>query len=111
MGSSQAASARVWRFDSTGATARPEIQRPDPALLAVEHVEADVGGDPVEPGPHRRTAFKAVTAPPGAHEHILDGVLGIEGRPEHAVAIRGQLRPVLLQPAKGGRDRDGRFGH
>ena len=74
----------------------------------LEHVEADVRRDPVEPRPERRPALEAVDPPPGPHERVLDGVLGIERRAEHPVAVPGQLRAVLLELA--GEQRGGRGG-
>ena len=40
-----------------------EVHRQRPALAAGELVEADVGGDPVEPGPQRRAALEVRPAP------------------------------------------------
>ena len=66
-------------------------------LLPVEHVEADVGRDAVEPGAQGRAALEAIEAAPRPHECLLDGVLRLERRSEHAVAEPGQLAPVRLQ--------------
>src|SRR5204863_2108642 len=74
-----------------------EVHRPGPALAAAKHVETHVGGDAVEPGPHRGTALEAVDAPPGPHHRLLYGVLCLEARPEHAVAVAGELAAVLLE--------------
>jgi hypothetical protein len=38
-------------------------------------------------------------APPGAEHRLLHGVLGLEGRGEHPVAVAGQLPAVLLERA------------
>ena len=56
----------------------PEIHRPGAALAGVQHVEADVCRDPVEPRAQRRAALEAVQAPPGAQQRLLHGVLGLE---------------------------------
>ena len=58
-----------------------------------EHVEADVGRDPVQPGAHAGPPLEAVERPPRPQHRLLHGVLGLEGRAEHAVAVAGQLPP------------------
>src|SRR4029077_9112146 len=47
--------------------------RRGPPLAAPQLVEADVGGDAVEPGPHGRAAFEPVQALPGPDHGLLDG--------------------------------------
>ena len=74
----------------------PEIHRPRPPLAAVEHVEADVRRDAVEPGAQRRAALEAVVRAPRANEGLLHGVLGVD-RPEHPVAVRRQFDAVLFE--------------
>jgi hypothetical protein len=88
-----------------------EIHRPGAALASLEHVEADVRRDPVEPRAKRRAALEVVEVLPGAQERLLDRVLGLEGRPEHPVAVRGQLATVLLELAEGRRGSGGRALH
>ena len=80
-----------------GGVGRAHVHRPGPALAAPEHVEADVGGDPVQPGPHRRAALEAVGVLPGPDDRLLDGIVGLEGRPQHPVAVAGQRPAVLLE--------------
>ena len=74
-----------------------EVHRAGPALLAAEHVEADVGGDPVEPRPQRRPALERVVVLPGPDHRLLHGVLGLEPGAEHPVAVGDQLAAVLLE--------------
>ena len=64
---------------------------------AAQRVEADVGGDAVEPGPQRGAALETVERLPGPYERLLHGVVGVEGRAEHAVAVAGQLTAVGLE--------------
>ena len=78
-----------------------EVHRPRAPLLAVEHVEADVGRDPVEPAAEGRAALEAVEAAPRAQERVLHRVLGLERRAEHPVAVRGELPAVALQVVEG----------
>ena len=93
----------------TGSRAGPEVHRPRAALSALQHVEAHVGRDAVEPRAQRRAALEAVEAAPRADDRLLDGVLGLERRSEHPVAVAGQLDAVLLELV---RDRSrGSIGH
>ena len=80
-----------------GLSRRSEVHGQGPALAATEHVEAHVGGDPVDPRPDRGAALEAVHALPGPDHRLLDGVLGLEGRAQHPVAVAGELPAVLLQ--------------
>ncbi len=74
-----------------------QVHRAGPGVAAVQRVQTDVGGDPVEPGAQRGAALEAAVVAPGPDHGVLDGVLGLEDRAEHAVAVPGQLRPVPLQ--------------
>ena len=76
---------------------RAEIHRPRAPLAGAEHVEADVRRDAVEPRAQRRASLEAVVPAPGADVRLLDGVLGLEGRAEHAVAVARQLAAMLLE--------------
>ena len=97
MGWTQVFSGRARTQDRLGRGRRPEVHRPGPALAAAEHVEAHVGGDAVQPRPQRRAALEAVDALPGPHHRLLHGVLGLEARAEHPVAVAGQLPAVGLE--------------
>src|SRR5581483_8948088 len=72
-------------------TSRAEIHRAGTAFATAHHVETDVGGDAVQPRPQRRPTLEAVESTPGADEHVLDGVFGVEGRGQHSIAVRAQL--------------------
>jgi hypothetical protein len=85
-----------------------ELERPDPPLLAAEHVEADVRCDPVEPGLERRASLEAVERAPRSHHRLLDCVLGVERRAEHPVAVARELPAVILELALQPGWRDGR---
>jgi hypothetical protein len=84
----------VGRLGRAGAA---EIHRARAPVTAVEHVEADIRGDPVEPRPQGRAALEALKAPPGADHRLLHCVLGLERRGEHPIAVSGQLDSVLFQ--------------
>ncbi len=77
---------------------RPQVHRAGPPFLARQHVEADVRRDPVEPRAEARATFEALEAFPRPEQGLLHGVLGVEGRAEHPVAVRGQLPPMLGEP-------------
>ncbi len=77
-------------------TGGAQIHRPRTPLAALEHVEANVRRDAVEPRAKRGAALKAVEALPRTDERLLDRVFGLDGA-EHAVAVRGQLDAVLLE--------------
>jgi hypothetical protein len=66
------------------------------ARALVEGVEASVGGDAVEPRPHRRPACIGVAAPPRTQERLLHELLGLLEGAEHPVAVQMQLAPVPL---------------
>src|SRR5919202_5027915 len=74
-----------------------EVHGAGAPLLSLEHVEADVGGDLIEPRAQLRAAFEAIEVAPGSDQRLLDGVLGLEAGPEHAVAVGGQLGAVSLE--------------
>ena len=80
-----------------GRRRRPQIHGPGPALLSPQHVQADVGGDAVQPGPEGGPALEGVERPPGPDHGLLDGVLGLEAGTQHSVAVAGQLAAVGLQ--------------
>ena len=96
-------------------TGRAEVHRRRAALAPVQHVEADVRGDPVEPRAECGAAFEAVVRAPRPQERLLHRVLGLERRGEHAIAVGDQLAPVLLelelQLGGGGLGRERRLLH
>ena len=50
----------------------------------------------IQPGTHRGPALEAAVVPPGPQVRLLDQVLRILDRAEHAVAVREQLTPERL---------------
>ena len=71
--------------------AQPRRQRS--AAPPVDRGQAYVGRDPVQPGPHRRTALKPVIGPPRPQVRLLHQVLGLLSRAQHPVAVSQQLTP------------------
>src|SRR6266545_4110547 len=96
-----------------GTLCRPEIHRTNAALAPLEHVEADVRRDAVEPRPERRAALETLDATKGAQERLLHGILGLERRAEHPIAVGGQHPAVLVELWSELRtaERERRFGH
>jgi hypothetical protein len=62
-----------------------------------EHVDAHVGGDPVQPRPQPDPILEPVLGAPGAEQRFLDGVLGLVDRAEHPVAVAGQFATKVLE--------------
>jgi hypothetical protein len=71
-------------------------ERRHPPPVALDRVEAGVRRDLVEPRPEPVVALEAGAAAPRAQERLLDEVLGLLERAEHAVAVDVQLAPVAL---------------
>ena len=88
-----------------------QIHRPRAPLPAVEHVEANVRRDPVQPRPQRCAALEALERAPGTQERVLHRILGLERRAEHPVAIGVQLATMTLEIAEGVVYRDCRALH
>ena len=82
---------------SGGRDRHRQIHRQCPAFPAAKGIEAHVGRDPVEPRPDGRPALEAVERLPGLDQRLLHGVVGVESRPEHAVAVAPELAAVLLE--------------
>jgi hypothetical protein len=62
---------------------------------AAQQVDAQVRGDPVQPGPHRPVGPFA--GAPRAGQGLLDDVLRLRERPHQAVAVDLQLAPVAFR--------------
>ena len=82
-----------WRVAVRG---RPQVLRERAPLAPLQLGEADVGGDGVEPRPGRALLAQPGRATPGAHQGLLDRVVGVVHRAEHAVAVGVELGPVQL---------------
>ena len=74
-----------------------KLHRPGPPLAAPQHIQAHVGGDPVQPRPDAGASLEPLPGPPGPHHRLLHRILGVEARPEHPVTVGGELSPVTLQ--------------
>ena len=75
-----------------------EIHRPRASLPAAQHVETDVRCDAIEPRAKRRPALESIVRAPRADERLLDGILRLERRRQHPIAVAGELGSALLQP-------------
>ena len=89
---------RLTHQRDVGVLCGPEVDRAGSALGTAQHVEAHVRRDAVEPRPQRGTTLEPGVGAPGAEHRLLHGVVGLEGRPEHAVGVGGELAAVCLEP-------------
>ena len=75
---------------------RPRVRRQHPLGAFGEQVDANVGGDPVEPRAQFPFLFEAREAAPNAKQGLLKRVLGVVQRTEHPVAMRMQAGAIGL---------------
>src|SRR5262249_8990754 len=78
-----------------------EVHRARTPLAAAQRVHADVGRDAVEPRAQRGASLETVKRAPCAQQRFLHGVLSLERRAEHPVAVRGQLTAMALEIFEG----------
>ena len=69
----------------------PEVDGQRAAAAGVDEVEARAGGHRVQPGAQRAPALERAELAPGAHQRVLQCVVGVVRRAEHPVAVRVQL--------------------
>jgi hypothetical protein len=74
-----------------------EVHGQSATIPALQHVEADVGGNPEQPGTQRGAALEVVEPTPSAEHGLLHRVLRLKRRAEHAVAVPGQRLPLFLE--------------
>ena len=70
-----------------------------------DQLETAVRRDPVEPRAQRAAALEAGQRAPCAQQRVLEGVVGVVDRAEHAVAVRVQLGPAAARRAPARRTR------
>ena len=87
----------VGEVHGIGGASGTEIDRTGAALRTPAHVDAHVGGDPVEPRLHTGATLESLGALPRPDHRLLDGVFGLGTRPEHPVAVCGELAPICLE--------------
>ena len=68
---------------------RALFNRTRPSSAGRKRINTDVCGDLVQPGAKRRPAVEATQRLPRANHRFLDGILGVERRAEHSVAMSG----------------------
>ena len=76
---------------------RAQAGRERPPRAGLQRSQARVGRNPVQPGPQRRPALERAEGPPRPQQRLLDDVLGVVHRAEHAVAVGEQLGPQRLR--------------
>jgi hypothetical protein len=62
-----------------------------PAGSVFQSAQTSGGGNPVQPGSQRGAFFERRVAAPASQVSLLDEILGIVHRAEHAIAVRNQL--------------------
>jgi hypothetical protein len=72
------------------------------AVRGREGVEADVGGDAVEPRLQRGLLPEAIDALPRTQHCLLHRVLGVDDGAEHPVAVAGEGGTVLFEEGVSG---------
>ena len=81
---------------------RPVVDRQHALGPPLDRLQAGVGGDRVEPRPQRAPPLEPGQPPPRSQQRLLQGVLGIRRRRQHAIAVRVQLGAVRAdQPGIG----------
>jgi hypothetical protein len=68
----------------------------NPLRPAGDRIQANVRGNPVEPRVQRAAAFELRQSAPGVHKRLLESVLGIVQRAQHAIAVGLQRRVMLV---------------
>ena len=77
-----------------GVGRRRVVNRQHPLRPPLDRLQAGVGGDLVEPGTKRAAPLEPCQPAPGAQQRLLQGVLRVRDRAEHAVAVRVKLGAV-----------------
>src|SRR4029077_6174285 len=84
------------------------------STAVAQHVQAAVGGDPIQPGAQRRALLERLQCTPRGEECLLRRVLGVLHLAEDPVAVQLQLAPVgvgerreRLMVARTGTDQSG----
>jgi hypothetical protein len=63
----------------------------------MDFIQANIGGDAIEPILERSTAIKPVEPPPCADQSLLCGIFRIEKRSEHPVAMASNSSAMGLK--------------
>ncbi len=70
-----------------GVGGRAVVDREHELRAPLDRLEADVGGDRVQPRAQRASPLEARDGAPGAQQRVLHGVLGVVDGAEHAIAV------------------------
>src|SRR5260370_40653140 len=65
-----------------------------PSRDAGERIEAQIGGDAVQPGPVRSRTREGRAFLPCAQQGLLHEVFGVVKRAQHAIAMHEQFTPI-----------------
>jgi hypothetical protein len=75
---------------------RRVVDRQHAFRAAFDCLQARVGGDLVQPGAKRASPLEPRQPPPGAEQRLLQRVLGVRHRAEHAVAVGLEREAIRL---------------
>jgi hypothetical protein len=81
---------RLLLEQDVGIRLQVRVDRRRPAVALVDHPQADVRRDPVEPRRQLRARLEAPDAAPSAQHRLLESVVGVVHGSEHPVAMRVQ---------------------
>ncbi len=95
-GSSQATSGSAASGGACGSGSDRTGPWQHPPVSPGQGRQAPIGSDPVQPGAYRGPALETAVGAPGPQVRLLDQILGVLDRAEHAVAVREQLPPQRL---------------
>jgi hypothetical protein len=88
---------RLARIDPRSVVDREYAPRPPPNC-----VQTGIRRNPVKPGTYRASSLERRQSAPCAKQRLLQRVLGVVKRPEHAIAVGVQTSPVRFDQAAEG---------
>jgi hypothetical protein len=75
---------------------RAVVDRQHPRRSSLDHAQADIGRDRVQPGAQRAASLELPETAPRVDQRLLHGVLGVLDRTQQPVAVPVQRPPVRL---------------
>ncbi len=78
-------------------TGRALFHRPRPPRAVTQFIEAHIRCDAVQPGAQRGSSVESLQISPRADDGLLHGIVGVDGRAEHPVAVASQSEAVYFE--------------
>jgi hypothetical protein len=72
------------------------VHRTRPSASMGKFIKANVSGDSIQPSPQCCASVELIQTSPRADDRFLRGVVSVNRRAEHAVAVPGQRPPMCL---------------